>query len=116
MTLATLLVVALAGQVEEAKPGTPNAPTVKELRAVAEEITRDDQKLKLESYLWRDAMPGVGIGIGGGAGGKGLLAAVTLRTADGKSPLPKGVTVERLWLVNGETVWQSPPITEIQRD
>ena len=65
---------------------------------------------RLDGYLWRDFMPT----IGGGGGGSPLMAALEV-TAVGADAFPASVTVDRLWVVNGDEVWATHPVEEQPR-
>jgi hypothetical protein len=99
MALSTLF-IALAAAVAGGKPTgeSGKGPSVKELRAAPSEVKRKGVALKLQTYLWRDFMPI------SPPGGKPLIAALKLRTAEGMA-LPEGIRIERVWVLNGDEVW-----------
>lgn len=80
--------------------------SVKELQGVPEQLELGDRKLKIETYLWRDFMPI------SPPGGKPLIGAIKLMSID-KKPLPKGVRIETVWVINGDEVWKSA-VTEVR--
>jgi hypothetical protein len=65
---------------------------------------------RLDGYLWRDFMPT----IGGSGGGSPLMAALEV-TVVGASEFPASVTVDRLWVLNGDEVWATRPVEEQPR-
>lgn len=66
---------------------------------------------RVESYLWRDFMPTVG----GSPSGSPLMAALEVTVNDDTASFPASVTVDRLWVVNGEQVWETRPREEQPR-
>jgi hypothetical protein len=57
------------------------------------------QELTLATFLWRNFMPTTGP-----EAEIPLLATLTLQTTDQK-PLPDGITVEQVWLINDDELW-----------
>jgi hypothetical protein len=80
-------------------PTVPSVP-LETLLSAPEQITVGGRVLTLETYLWRDFMPG------GPAGGTDLMAAV-LVTAEDQQPYPAGLDADKLWVINGEEVWEA---------
>ncbi|MBN2409928.1 MAG: hypothetical protein JXE07_09335 [Candidatus Aminicenantes bacterium] len=80
-------------------PFSPGNPSLRDLLDAAEEITIDGRRLTLETYLWRDFMPGVG------SGGGPLLALVRVTAVD-RLPFPSAVDADRLWIVRQDAVWE----------
>lgn len=66
---------------------------------------------RLETYLWRDFMPGPDTG----PDGKPLIAVARVTVVDDTAAFPAGVTVDRMWIVNGNEVWQTVPREEQPR-
>lgn len=81
-----------------------------ELRQAATTATLEGARYGIETYLWRDFMPGPDVG----AGGRPLLASVRVSTADGGA-FPAAVTIDSLWVVNGDAVWGTPAREEQPR-
>jgi hypothetical protein len=79
-------------------PFSPDHPSLKDLLAAPEEITIDGRSLTLETYLWRDLMPG--------AGQKGLLALIRVTAID-RQPFPSGVDADRIWVVYEGAIWET---------
>lgn len=69
-----------------------------ELKKCQETISIDGKELVLSADLWRDFMPSVG------AADNALHAAVKVTCSD-KIPLPEKLTVTRLMVVKGDSVW-----------
>src|SRR5688572_17693235 len=66
---------------------------------------------RLETYLWRDFMPGPDAT----AEGRPLIAALNVTVIDDTAAFPAGVTVDRVWVVNGDQVWRAIPREEQPR-
>jgi hypothetical protein len=66
---------------------------------------------RLEPFLWRDFMPGAGE-----PGGSPLLAALRVTVDDDTASFPASVTIDRVWIVNGEQVWEARPVEEWPRE
>ncbi len=77
--------------------------SVNELRSAVEEVELAGQKLKLETSLWRDFMPGSGTQH---ITGSSLMASVEVRTTDGKA-IPRDIEVTAVWVINGDKIWKS---------
>jgi len=78
-------------------PFSSDHPSIRELLAAPEEITIEGRRLVLETFLWRDFMPG--------AGPSGLLALIRVTAVDRK-PFPSTVDADRLWIVYQDAVWE----------
>lgn len=80
-------------------PLNPSVPLQKLLDApLVAEI--DGRQYTLETHLWRDFMPPTE------PNGSPLAAVVYVTAVDGQ-PFPAEIGVDRLWVVNGEEVWES---------
>jgi hypothetical protein len=79
-------------------PYSPDHPSLKGLLAAPEEITLDGRRLTLETYLWRDLMPG-------GLEKRPLLALVRVTAVD-RLPFPSTVDADRLWIVYQGAIWE----------
>lgn len=80
-------------------PVTPSLP-LDDLLAAPLAVEINGRQFTLETFIWRDFMPG------GNSGGSSLMAAVYLTAVDGQS-FPADVDSNRLWVVNGEKVWET---------
>lgn len=65
----------------------------------------------LETYLYRDFMPGPDVG----ANGRPMIAVARVTVDDDTATFPAGVTVDRMWIVNGNEVWETMPREEQPR-
>jgi hypothetical protein len=81
-------------------PYSPDHPSLKGLLSAPEEVTIEGRKLTLETYLWRDFMPGVG------SGGSSLLALVRVTAVD-RQLFPSTVDADRLWIVYQGAIWET---------
>ena len=54
----------------------------------------------LETLVWRDFMPG------DNAGGSELMA-LALITAEDLQPYPEGLDADKIWVINGDEVWEA---------
>jgi hypothetical protein len=80
-------------------PLTPSLPLTDLLTApLAVEI--NGRQFKLETFLWRDFMPP-------SAPEGSLLAANAYITAVDGQPFPIDIDATRIWVVNGEEVWEA---------
>ena len=66
---------------------------------------------RLDTYLWRDFMPGPDAS----ANGRPLIALARVTVNDDTAAFPAAVTVDRMWVVNGDDVWESLPREEQPR-
>lgn len=80
-------------------PTTPSLP-LDELLAAPLTVEFDGRTFALETFLWRDFMPGIG------PEGSLLGAVVELTAVDGQ-PFPDEIDADRLWVINGERVWET---------
>lgn len=106
----TLVVVAACGGKSE-----PPAPIGEDAAALRQAPTRSAPlagfTYSLETYLWRDFMPGPDAP----ANGKPLIAVARVTVDDDTAAFPAGVTVDRMWVVNGSEVWETVPREEQPR-
>jgi hypothetical protein len=63
------------------------------------------RQYKLETYLWRDFMPPT-------TPDGSLLGAVAYLTAVDGQPFPAKIDATRIWVVNGEEVWETTFLSE----
>lgn len=73
------------------------------LLAAPTEIVLGEKLLELEATLWRNSMPGADLD-------KSLIASIKIKTS-ARGILPEGITVEKVWIVNGNDLW-SPKALE----
>ena len=66
---------------------------------------------RLETYLWRDFMPGPDVG----PNGKPLIAVARVTVVDDTAAFPAAVTVDRMWIVNDGEIWETVPREEQPR-
>jgi len=91
-------------------PYSPDHPSLKGLLSAPEEVTIDGRKLTLETYLWRNLMPGAG------SGGSSLLALIRVTAVD-QLLFPSTVDADQLWIVYQGAIWEtgfSETINELQ--
>jgi hypothetical protein len=55
--------------------------------------------MTLEPFVWRDFMPG------GSVGGSDLMANCLI-TAEDDKPYPSGLDADKIWVINGDDVWE----------
>ncbi|MDD8031238.1 MAG: hypothetical protein PHQ25_04470, partial [Acidobacteriota bacterium] len=67
---------------------------------IPEIITLDGIRITMKPFLYRDLMPG------GELGGTGLIAVITL-IAESVSRFPNYLTVDRMYVIYGEEVWET---------
>jgi hypothetical protein len=94
-----LVAVLVLGPAACQNPGTPSLP-LEDLLAAPLEIAITGRQFTLESFVYRDFMPG------DNAGGSALIAVVNLTAAD-LQPFPADIDGTRIWVVNGERVWET---------
>jgi hypothetical protein len=80
-------------------PVTPSIP-LNNLLAAPLAIELGGRQFSLETFLYRDFMPGPD------RGGSLLIAIVYLTAVDGQA-FPDDVDCNRIWVVNGEEVWET---------
>ena len=78
--------------------------TLEKLLEAPEEIELGNKRLVLETYIWRNLMPGIDRQ-------SGIIATVTVKTSD-KGLIPQGTAVEKIWIVNGSKQW-TPAAIEV---
>jgi hypothetical protein len=76
----------------------PPCYSVSSLKAAPDKIVVDGTSLILQTFLWRDFMPI------SPPDGKPLTAVVYVTVADA-GPLPSSISVDALWVVNGNQTW-----------
>lgn len=80
-------------------PLTPSVPRQRLLEAPLQ-IEIDGRQYTLETYLWRDFMPPVN------PVGSDLMAVVDITAVD-KLPFPADIDSTKIYVVNGEEVWET---------
>jgi hypothetical protein len=80
-------------------PTVPSVP-LDTLLAAPEAVELGGRTFVLETYLWRDFMPVAEVG------GSDLMAVVFVTAVD-LEPFPDDVDSNRLWVINGEDVWET---------
>ncbi|NEP00243.1 MAG: hypothetical protein F6K58_16500 [Symploca sp. SIO2E9] len=70
------------------------------LLSAPEQIEVQDLKLTLETYLWRDFMPI------SPRDGKLLIAVIKIQ-AQNDMEFPTSIRSDRLWIINGQEIWES---------
>ena len=112
-TLAIALVLAAAaacgGRSESPAPVGEGAAELRQAPTTSAKLA--GFSYRLETYLWRDFMPGPDAG----SNGKPLIAVARVTVVDDTAAFPAGVTVDRMWIVNGDQLWESTPREEQAR-
>jgi len=85
-------------------PVTPSLP-LDDLLAAPLVFEINGRQFKLETFVWRDLMPTVD------PDGFRLNAAVYLTAVDGQ-PFPDEIDSNRIWVINGEDVWETTYLGE----
>jgi len=80
-------------------PVTPSLP-LDDLLAAPLVVEINGRQFTLETFIWRDFMPG------DNSGGSSLMAAVYLTAVDGQH-FPDEIDSNRIWVINGENVWEA---------
>src|SRR5919106_5140835 len=88
----------LCAVVGQTKPNS--SVPLKDLRNAPTEVVLDNRTLHLSALPWRDFMPGAWR-----PDGSPLMVGFRFTAAD-KKPLPRGVRVDRAWVLFGEEVWE----------
>ena len=110
--LATLALVAcLAACGGGSEPPSPSGETAAALRLAPAAADVGGRTYRIETYLWRDFMPGPDAS----ANGRPLIAAVTVSATD-RSAIPADVRVDAMWVINGNDVWRATPREEQPRE
>lgn len=78
-------------------PFSSDEPSLKSLLAAPGEILIEGRSLTLETYLWRNFMPGVSP--------RPLLALIRVTAVD-RQPFPSGVDADRIWVVYEGAIWE----------
>ena len=111
-TLSALALVAcLAACGGRSEPPAPASESAAALRLAPASASVGGRTYTLETYLWRDFMPGPEMS----AAGRPLLASVTVSSTD-RSAIPVDLRVDGMWVVNGEEVWRATPREEQSRE
>lgn len=85
-------------------PTGPSVP-LKQLEGAPETVTIEGRDFTLETFLWRDFFPVCP------PDGRPLIA-VAYVVASGEEKFPTWLDADRLWVVNGEEVWEAVPVEE----
>jgi len=96
-TMAMLPLCLLAASCQS--PVTPSLP-LNDLLIAPMTVEINSCQFTLETFLYRDFMPGEN------SGGSLLIANAYLTAADGQ-PFPAEIDADRIWVVNGEEVWET---------
>ena len=108
---ATLSIAAsLAACSTRSEPPAPVGEEAAALRVAPLSAEVGGRSFTLSSFLWRDFMPGPDAS----ANGRPLVVIATVAATD-KSALPVDLTVDGLWVVNGDQVWRGTPREEQPR-
>lgn len=95
LTLGLVAVLAVACQ----GPTVPSIP-LETLLGSPLQVSVGGRTLTLETYVWRDFMPG------GPAGGSELRVNCLI-TAEDSQPYPSGLNADKIWVVNGDDIWEA---------
>ncbi|MBE3126143.1 MAG: hypothetical protein IMZ57_10870, partial [Acidobacteria bacterium] len=87
-------------------PVTPSLP-LNDLLTAPLAVEINGRQFTLETFIWRDFMPG------DNSGGSLLIAAAYLTAVDGQ-PFPAEIDGNRIWVVNGEEVWETTFTGEVR--
>lgn len=85
---------------------SPFSPDIKELLAFPEQVEINGRIYTLETYLWRNLMPGTDP--------DGPLIALVWVTAVDLLQFPSNLDANRLWIINGQEVWETEFSTAIR--
>jgi len=99
LIISALVVCTPISECKIFKPSRPTIP-IDELLSAPEQIEIGGRKYVLETYLWRDFMPI------SPPDGEPLIALVWI-TATDSLEFPASVDGDRLWIVNGQEVWET---------
>ncbi len=80
-------------------PFSPSVP-LERLLSSPLEVEVEGRILVLETFLWRDFMPGAP------PGGSDLMAKISITAAD-QQPFPDGLDADRLWLIKAGDIWET---------
>ncbi len=80
-------------------PVAPSLPLNDLLKAPLS-VEINGRQFKLETYVWRDMMPSTD------PGGSLLIVAAYLTAVDGQ-PFPAEIDGTRVWVINGDKVWET---------
>ena len=113
--VAIALAVTLAVATACGGRSEPPAPVGEDAAALRQAPTRSAPlagfTYSLETYLWRDFMPGTDVG----SNGRPLIAVAKVAVNDDTAAFPAAVTVDRMWVIDGERVWEAVPREEQPR-
>lgn len=98
LSCLALPLAAQAGGGRPAQQGGGDAPDLATLEGAPTSVMVDGQTLLLAARLWRDFMPL------SPPDGRPLRAVLTVTTLAGQ-PLPEGLSLDRVWVINGAEVW-----------
>jgi hypothetical protein len=76
-----------------------NAKELQRLQEAPKTAAIAGEELTLATFIWRNFMPAADP-----KAVRPILATLTLQTTDQK-PLPAGITVEQVWLINDDQLW-----------
>jgi hypothetical protein len=81
----------------------PNSVSITELQKAPTSLTLNGRSYQIETYIWRNFMPGVS-----SDNNKGMIASVRLKAQDGKA-IPSLLIPDKLWVIkdNGKSVWET---------
>jgi hypothetical protein len=74
----------------------PTVPSLETLLAVPLKVPVGLRFMTLETYVYRDFMPG---------SNSDLIAACLITAEDGQ-PYPSGLDADKIWAINGDDVWE----------
>jgi hypothetical protein len=74
-----------------------------QLRSTPTQVSVGDKTILGDVALWRNLMPGPDVGP------RGVIATFTLKAGDG-GEIASSTTIQKVQLVNGETVWVAPSL------
>ncbi|NEO29151.1 MAG: hypothetical protein F6K36_01560 [Symploca sp. SIO3C6] len=77
------------------------------LQSAPEQIEVQNTQLTLETYLWRDFMPI------SPPDGKPLIAVIRIKAQDSME-FPPSIISDKLWIINGQEIWETEFIKEEQ--
>jgi hypothetical protein len=80
----------------------PERGVLTRLLSTPDTIAIEGREIRLDVFLWRDFMP---------MADTKLQGTLTLRTVQGDR-LPDRVAIDRVWVVNGDRVWETQPTGE----
>ena len=108
-TCGCLYILCMTGCGHSSGPAAPSSSgkSLAELLAAPEMVEMDGEKCILETYIYRNLQPRIIEGRAAGTSdGPPLIVIARLKTLSGE-PLPKEITLDRLWVINGAAVWET---------